>query len=193
VVKSVVASLAKRAAIVSIAIVMCASISAQEPTFNTKGENLVGLSIGFGGYYSGSYYRDVTRIPFVSFYYENCVKDNLFNDKSSLGIGGMLGYTSVTQKDFFRSSYTVIGARGVFHYALVDKLDTYAGVMLAYQIASWKWLGSWASVGGKGDATSAFDVGMFIGARYYFNEKAAVFAEAGFGAANLNVGLSIKF
>ena len=191
-----VTSLAKKvAAMVAVALVMCAYVGAQEPTFNTKGDNLAGVAIGFGGYYSGSMYTGsgISRLPFVSLYYENCVKDNLFNDKSSLGIGGMLGYTAITAKDFFKSSYTVIGARGVLHYALVDKLDTYAGVMMGYEIASWKWIGAWENIGGKADATSAFDVGMFIGARFFFNDKAAVFAEAGFGAANLNVGLSLKF
>ena len=190
-----VASPAVRRAMVAIALMLCASLGAQEPTFNAKGENLAGVAIGFGGYYSGSMYvgNGISRLPFISLYYENCVKDNLFNEKSSLGIGGMLGYTSITAKDFFKSSYTVLGARGVLHYALVDKLDTYAGVMLGYEIASWKWIGSWSTIGGKGDAESAFDAGLFVGARYYFNEKAAAFAEAGFGAANLNIGLSIKF
>ena len=187
-----VANFSRIIVILSVAFIVSVPISAQEPTFNTKGENLVGASIGFGGYFMGSFYRDVTRIPFIALYYENCVKENLFNDKSSLGIGGMLGYTSVTIKDFYRWSYTVLGVRGVLHYALVDKLDTYGGVAVVYNIFSSKYFDDNSLLGNR-NASSGFNAGLFIGARYYFNEKAAVFAEAGFGAANLNIGLSIKF
>ena len=66
-----VTSLAKTVAMVAVAMMMCASIGAQEPTFNAKGENLAGVAIDFGGYYSGSMYTGsgISRLPFISFYF----------------------------------------------------------------------------------------------------------------------------
>ena len=168
-------------------------VSAQIPTF-TKGDNLVSASLGFGGYYSGSYYSGVTRIPFISLYYENCVKDNLFDEKSSLGIGGILGHTSVKASNSFKTSVTLIGVRGALHYSFVDKLDTYAGLMLGYEIVSWKWLDKNSSdLGLKGNAASDLGFSLFLGARYYFTDTFGVFAEVGYGAAVINLGVSLKF
>ena len=180
----------KKIAIVAVALNISVLAFAQTPSFN-KGDNVAGVSIGFGGYYSGSFYSEVSRLPFIGLYYENCVKDNLFDAKSSLGIGGMLGYTQVKWKDYWKTSTTVIGVRGALHYAFVDKLDTYTGLMLGYNIVSWKWLSSTYS--GSGNATSDSYFSWFLGARYYFKDNLAVFAELGYGAANMNIGLSLKF
>jgi hypothetical protein len=166
-------------------------VSAQTSTFN-KGDKLLSASIGIGGYYSGTYYSNVSRIPFMAVYYEQCIKDNLFDAKSSIGLGGMLGYTQAKWSDNFKTSTTVIGFRGTFHYTPVDKLDTYAGLMLGYNIVSWKWLNStYSSL--SGNAVSELALGGYIGARYYFSPTFAAFAECGFGAANLNLGVSFKF
>jgi len=168
------------------------NVAAQIPTF-TKGDNVVSASIGFGGYYSGSWYSgsNYTRLPFVALYYENCVKDNLFDEKSSLGIGGMIGHTSIKWADNFKTSNTVIGLRGALHYAFVDKLDTYTGLMLGYDIVRWKYDESWG--GGKGTGSSGLAFSWFLGARYYFSETIGAFAELGYGAAVFNIGLSLKF
>jgi len=181
----------KKVAIVAIAAVtMSVAVQAQTTTFN-KGDNLAGVSIGFGGYYSGAFYNNVSRMPAISFYYENCVKDNLFDEKSSLGIGGMLGYTSAKWSDYWKVSNTVIGARGALHYAFVDKLDTYTGLMLGYEIVSWKYYDS--GFKGSGTAASGLAFSWFLGARYYFTDTVAAFAELGYGVAVFNVGVSLKF
>ena len=46
---------------------------------------------------------------------------------------------------------------------------------------------------GTGDATSRAFGSWFLGARYYFNDKFAVFSELGYGAASFNLGLALKF
>jgi len=178
----------KKVAITVIAVV--AMSMAQAQTFS-KGDNVVGASIGFGGYYTGSWYSGsgVSRIPYIGLYYENCVKDNLFDDRSSIGVGGMLGYTSIKWSDYWKFSTTVIGARGALHYEFVDKLDTYTGLMLGYNIVSAKYYGS-ISAGG---AASDLAFSWFLGARYYFNEKIGILGEIGYGAANINLGLCMKF
>ena len=162
-------------------------MSAQTPTF-VKGDKVAGVSIGLGGYYSGGIYTDISRIPLISLYYEQCIKDNLFDEKSSIGIGGMLGYTQVKFKNSdWKASTTILGVRGALHYEFVNKLDTYAGLMLGYNIYSWK--GS----GWTGNSSGDLALGVYLGARYYFTDSFAVLAEIGYGAAYLNLGVALKF
>ncbi len=173
--------------------------SAQQTSFVQK-DNVVGLGIGFGGtLYSGYYGSGIKRIPAISAYYERCIKDNLWDEKSSIGIGGLLGYASA-KWDYkggdgsygWKSSNIIIGARGALHYAFLDKLDTYTGLMLGYNIVSFKWTGNYSSWLGS-SAGSEFTWAWFVGARYYFTDSFAAFAELGYGVAILNLGVSLKF
>jgi len=168
--------------------------SAQQPTFWNK-DNVVNIGVGLGGnLYSGSYYSGASRLPFISASFEHCLLDNLFDSKSSLGIGGILGYTQAKwDGDYwgYKSSNIIIGARGALHYALVDKLDTYAGFTLGYNIVSWKWTGT--GHGDSGSAKSNVTYGFYAGARYYFTDAIGAFAEVGYGYTILTLGLSFKF
>ena len=165
------------------------SLLAQESTFS-KGDKVANLSIGLG---SSVYAGLGGGIPPVGASFEYGVKDNLFNEKSHLGIGGYAGFTSASQDIMgMKIAYSsiIIGARGVVHYDLVDNLDTYGGVLLGYNIASSKVTGRTlpitpASYGGLVYAG-------FVGARYYFTPKLAAMAELGYGIALLNIGVSLK-
>jgi hypothetical protein len=180
----------KYVAMLTIAVTTSVAVNAQESTF-VEGDNIVGVSIGFGGYYRGlGAWDNVRRVPALTLYYDACLFDNLFDEKSSLGIGGILGYASAKVKDSWKSSHIVIGARSALHYALVNKLDTYAGVMLGYDIYSWKWIGIDM---GNAVAGGGFDYSLFLGARYYLTDNFAGFAEIGYGTAILNLGLNLKF
>jgi hypothetical protein len=165
------------------------NVSAQEQSF-LKGDNLASIGIGFGGnLYSGYYGSGIKRIPALSFNYERCVKDNLFDEKSSLGIGGMLGYASAST-DYWKSSNVIIGAKGILHYALIENLDTYTGLMLGYDVVSFKWKHSeW----GWGGSTSGVTWSYVLGARYFFNESFGAYAELGYGISVFSVGASLKF
>jgi hypothetical protein len=182
----------KYAAIAAIAATMSVAASAQS---FVKGDNVAGVSIGFGGYYSGALYSGsgVSRIPAISLYYENCVKDNLFDAKSSLGIGGYLGYTSIKVADVLKTSNTVIGVRGALHYGLGDKFDAYTGLMLGYDIVSWKWLDTYGGLLGGNASSSGLAFSWFLGGRYYFTDTFAAFAELGWGVAVFNIGVALKF
>lgn len=81
-----------------------------------------------------------TTIPPVSASLEYCVKDNLFDEKSSLGVGIYAGYFAQKWKDGsfgalgdldLKYSDFVVGVRGALHYQFVEKLDTYGGVAMA--------------------------------------------------------------
>ena len=147
------------------------SVNAQN-TFS-KGDKVVNLGIGLGNTYSGS-----AALP-ISGSFEYGIKDNLFDDKSSIGVGAYFGAA-------FSKGYTFLypGVRGALHYQFVDKLDTYAGLMLGARIWTWS---------GYNGTYTDFIVPFYIGGRYYFTENIAAFAELGYGIAVLQLGVSFKF
>lgn len=168
------------------------TVSAQELTF-VQPDRVVSIGVGLGGNLYSGYGSDIKRIPAISLSYESCVKDNLFDEKSSLGVGALVGYSSAKYDDAmgdwsWKSSTFIVGARGALHYALVDKLDTYTGLTLGYNIVSTKYTGAVDS----GGAGSGVSWAWYLGGRYYFNESTAAFAELGYGIAVLNVGVAFK-
>lgn len=171
-----------------LAFVAVASLFAQGNMFQ-KGDKVANLSIGLGNSIYGSGLD--AGIPPIGASFEYGVKDELFNEKSSLGIGGYLGFTSAgLDYGFGTATYSsiIVGARGIVHYQLIDNIDTYGGILLGYNIASAKYTGMTipgASYGGVAYAG-------FIGARYYFTPKLAAMAELGYGIAVLNIGVSLK-
>jgi len=156
----------------------------------SKGDNIVNVGLGLinphtatFGLYSG---RRIV-VPPVSASYEMCLIDNLFNDKSSIGVGGYFGFAASKIKDAdWRYSNAIIGLRGAFHYQLVDNLDTYAGVMMGVRIHSY----SSYSKGSSG----YFAADTFLGARYYFANNIGAFAELGWGGIGVfQLGVAFKF
>lgn len=169
------------------------SVSAQT-TFN-KGDKVLNLGIGLGStLYGGSGYK--TTVPPISASFEYGIVDGLIDGKASIGVGGYFGYTA-SKYEFmgFTSDYkyssAIIGARGSFHYALVEKLDTYAGLSLGYNIVSAKYDGD-ASINYAAEASAVY-LGCYLGARYYFTDSFAVMAELGYDIAYLNIGVAFKF
>ena len=108
---------------------------AQESTFK-KGDKAINLGIGFGSSYYSSFYTSHT--PAISASLEFGVADGIL-DKGSIGVGGYLGYSSATWANYYKTTNFIIGARGSFHYPLVNKLDTYTGILLGYNIYSYKY------------------------------------------------------
>jgi hypothetical protein len=166
-------------------------VNAQTPTFE-KGDKVLNLGIGFGGYGTWGY---KVSLPPVSASFEVGVKDGVL-DKGTIGIGGYLAYASYKQRDYYGDSYwsfsrMVIGARGTFHYPFIDKLDTYGGLMLGFNNNTWKWHGSGSSGIDSGGTGLGFS--LFAGGRYYFSNNLAVMGELGYGISYLNLGIALKF
>ena len=151
----------------------------------SKGDKVVNVGVGLFSYLGESGYS--TTIPPISASFETCIKDNLFNEKSSLGIGGYVAYAGQKYEYMeydWKYSYVILGARGALHYQFVNKLDTYGGLMLGYNIAS---------VSGDGAASAGgFSYSLFVGGRYSFSQKFAAFAEIGYGIAAIELGISFK-
>jgi len=166
-------------------------VNAQSPTFE-KGDKVVNLGIGFGGYGTWGY---KVAVPPVSASFEVGIQDGVL-DKGSIGIGGYLAFAKYKETGYNGDSYwtfsrMVIGARGIFHYPFVDKLDTYGGLMLGFNNNTWKWNGS--GVQGVNSGGSGLGFSLFAGGRYYFSENIAAMAELGYGITYLNLGVALKF
>jgi hypothetical protein len=173
------------------AILLCSLISlfGQTPTFE-KGNKVLNLGIGFGGYGTWGY---AVSVPPVSASLEVGILDGIL-EKGSIGVGGYIGYSSYKQSgyviDYWTFNRLFIAARGVLHYPLVDKLDTYGGLALGFNYYAWKWHGEGAN--GIEPGSSGLGTSFFVGGRYYFNEKLAGMAELGYGISYLNLGVAFK-
>ncbi len=168
--------------------------SAQESTFNV-GDKVVNIGLGIGNiHYSGSGYK--TLIPPLSASFEMGVKDGVL-EKGVIGVGGYLGYASYKWTGYsglieygWKYSNFILGARGSFHYPLIDKLDTYSGLMLGYEVVSESEFGVNTSI--SKSAASGFIWSWYAGGRYYFTDKIAGMLELGYGITYLNLGVAIK-
>jgi hypothetical protein len=170
-------------------------LHAQESMFNL-GDKVVSLGVGFGStFYHGSYYS--MGLPPISLSYEQAVKDDVL-EKGVIGVIGSVGVSSYKYRyDWLGGSYGwnytnfFFGVGGTFHYPFLDKLDTYAGIMLGYRVLTTKEYGD-VPGGTYSDASGGFQFAGFIGARYFFTEKFAAYLQLGYGISYINLGISIK-
>jgi len=163
-----------------IAFAMSTNLMAQ----HEEGQSNINLGIGFVTFgLNGE-----STLPPVSISYEYGI-----NDKVS--IGGYLGYTS-SESDliFYKAtfSYLVVGARGSYHFEIIDNFDTYAGVMLGYNNASISYDPD-LPAGIPEPEAGGITYGGFIGGRYHFTDNIGAFLELGYGVSAVNLGLAFKF
>lgn len=166
-----------------------------------KGDKILNLGLGIGTtLYTGSYYSGT--IPPISASLEYIMNNDLFHDgKGALGIGGYLGYSAFKSKYRSRNdvygwkfSNILIGPRGYVHYKLLDKLDTYTGVLIGYWVSSDKYYGLNAYSGYVDNSNfGGLAWSWFLGGRYYFKDNLAGMLELGYGISYLNVGVAFKF
>jgi hypothetical protein len=163
-----------------------------------KGDKVLNLGIGLGStLYTGSYYS--SKVPPVSVSLEfGFIDDFLDVQDLSLGLGGYFGYTSSRYESTWLGgswgwdvSSIIIGPRGTLHYPFVDNLDTYTGLMLGYNVVTWKEFGSIPT--GFGSSSSGIWWSYYIGGRYYFTDNVAAMLELGYGISYINLGVALKF
>jgi len=161
-------------------------VSAQTSVF-TKGDMVVNAGIGIGTYINDKGFS--MTIPPISASFEYGIV-SLFDGDGAIGVGGYAGYLlrsrNVAGEDKYNVGNFVIGPRGLFHYQFVDKLDTYAGLMIGYDVVSF----SQKDVPLSG---SGFSSAFFVGARYYLIDNFAVWGELGYGISPLQLGIAYKF
>ena len=175
----------KKVFLAALALIGSVSLANAQEVFH-KGTTAINAGIGLGSYYNS------LSIPPLSVSLDYGVADNLINgNNGSISVGGFVGYAASSfsgwTTDKVTVSYAALGARGAFHYQFAPKLDTYAGLMLSYDIVS-----SSYDAFSNYIKSSHIDWSLFLGARYFFTEKIGAFAELGYGFYNLNLGVTFK-
>ncbi|MEO5584438.1 MAG: hypothetical protein ABIQ75_03200 [Flavobacteriales bacterium] len=166
-----------------------------------KGDNVLGVGIGvLGGYNVGLSGSGVTQSPAFSLHFDHAMGEL---GPGTWGLGGYVGFKTTSYKyDYIyynydrRYTFLVFGARGTWHYNSwhTDKLDTYAGVLLAFKSVSVKDNTDYGAYPNNYSYSgSGFGPGAFIGARYYFSDNIGAYAELGYGITVIQLGLTVKF
>jgi len=124
--------------------------------------------------------------------------EKAIKDLPDLG-GGVLGVEGSV--DYYHYNYNFLGAdyggitvlpisvTGNYHFKLQNrKVDPFLGLGLGYEHVSWSC--------GVYDCSGAGSSGIYFvgraGLRYYLNDKAALYFDAGAGAATVDVGVVVK-
>lgn len=162
-----------------------------------KNTQLIHVGLGING----------TAMP-IELSYEKGIKDDLFGVKGlNLGVGGYFNYFGYSE-DFSLPSYTngsivntsykwsytniVLGGRALAHYKLIPQLDTYAGVMVGYDIFGAKLSPENSNI--PVTAASFVFYGGVAGIRYEFSPKLGVYLEGGSASvSNASIGIAYKF
>lgn len=159
-----------------------------------KGDKFANFGIGIGStLYSGVYYKGT--VPPISVSGEYVIKDDLLDGKLALGVGGYLGYSAYKYEYMnwgWKYSNIIIGPRGYAHYSFIDKLDTYTGLLLGYNISTSKEFGDVVPGWDYHSSSGGIAWSWFIGGRYFFSDKLAAMAELGYGITYLNIGVALK-
>lgn len=183
----------KLLALLFIAFFALTQMTGQDPTFS-KGDKVLNLGLGLGTtLYTGSYYK--LQVPPVSGSLEIGIVDEVL-EKGVVGVGPYVGFASYKWEYLdwgWKYTNIILGARGNFHYPLIDKLDTYTGLLIGFNIVSSSEFGT--SIPGFDYSTTSSGLvwSWFVGARYYFTENIAAMIELGYGIAYLNLGVALKF
>lgn len=152
-----------------------------------KGTNVINAGVGFGTNLGGL----GNARPAVSLSFEHGTWD--IGGPGVISLGGYIGNTGYSYKEAGYKqtwNYTIVGIRSAYHYNGIENpnLGLYGGLMLSYNIASYKAEGY--------DGPNNFNGGLgfngFIGGRYFFNNKLGIYAELGYGVSTLNAGVAFK-
>ena len=147
-------------------------------------------AIGFGGqlgYVGYKYYREYDVGGGVKQF-------KAFNASTPDELGLKSAQSSMVVKNHFwesKNRQIIIGPRGYLHYNLIDKLDTYTGLMLGLNSFSSK--GAYDNDPKKTTSSTTFAWSWFVGGRYYFNDQLAAMMELGYGVTYANIGIAYKF
>ncbi|MEO5601131.1 MAG: hypothetical protein ABIR06_09405 [Cyclobacteriaceae bacterium] len=151
-----------------------------------KGDVLLNAGIGLGYYFAGG-------VPLL------LSAEFAINDVFT--VGPYLGYTSYSYRysgfgTGYNYKYTFfdLGVRGSYHFSELfeirnEKVDVYGGAFLGFVVSSY----SGDNFSGYSDPyAGGLRLGIHAGARYFFSEKVAGYAELGYGIAPLSLGLTFK-
>jgi hypothetical protein len=172
--------------------VLCASAVtfAQESMFNV-GDKVASAGLGVGSTIGYSLYG--TKIPPIFLRADYGFKDDI--GPGVIGIGGIIGmerYGWSTLYDSWSYSRFIIGASGTYHYAFIDKLDTYGGISLGFRVTTQNYKDKYNTAFNYNHIYPGLFSAFFVGARYYLTDKIGLMAEMGYDITWLKFGVSVK-
>ncbi len=114
----------------------------------------------------------------------------------AISVGGYAAFASYDSGILgadWKWTYTIIGARGSYHFnellSLPDNFDLYGGVGLYNYSVTVKTSGGDKYTGNIGDG---FKFGVHAGARYYFSDNIGIYADLGNEISYLQLGVTFK-
>ena len=119
-----------------------------------------------------------------------------FGITDEISLGGYIGTakSDIYYQDLYQRmkiadvNHFLIGIRGLYHFDLSPKFDTYAGLMLAYNAFKIH-----SDMDDSNADPNALTYNILVGGRYHFNEHVGAFFELGYGISIINLGLALKF
>lgn len=184
----------KKLVLILIAVFSLVSIANSQNIF-VKHDKVVNVGVGMiKNLHVGKNNNGSDFIPHITTSFEYCIADSLFDEKSSIGVGGYFGYatykkehtgTAHNQSSVNTRSF-IFGGRGTIHYQFINRLDTYAGLVIGYNKVIDNREMSRSSVKARGWS-------LFVGAKYYIINNVAITCELGYGISVLDLGVTLKF
>lgn len=175
-----------RKAIFILTLTLVVSLAHAQPF--QKGSSVVNAGIGFGTNLGG---LGDSR-PAINLSYEYGKWE--VGGPGVISLGGYIGNTGYRYESggFTQKwNYNVVGARSAYHYNGFEEatdLDVYGGLMLAYNIVSYKADG----YDGANNYGSGLGFSAYVGGRWFLSEKFGLYAELGYGVSTINAGLAFK-
>ena len=164
-----------------------------------KGSQAINVGIGVGntGYFN-AYYSGF--LPSISGSYEYGIVEVPMGTEMTgvVSVGGYLGgsmskysYANWASDDYYLTTDAIIAVRGNYHFVFHDQFDPYAGVAFGVRLQTSKWKGSGNDPDVDYADTDPFG-GAYAGARWYFTDNFAVYAEVGWLISVVNAGVTFK-
>jgi hypothetical protein len=182
-----------------VTIVVLTGLAGYSQVFD-KSSQAINVGIGFGNVnYWNSYYSGF--IPSISASYEHgIVEVPMGSDLTGVvTVGGYMGlsmskygYDTWGGDDYYRTTNFIMAARGNYHFIFHDQFDPYAGLALGVDISTWTWKGNGTDPEVDDASVDPFG-GVYAGARWYFNDNFAAYAEVGWLVSVLNFGVTFDF
>ena len=157
------------------------------------GNNVISAGIGLGSTLDG--YGHNSSTPGFSVQYDRGIWEV---GPGIISLGGYLGFKGYkySNADYQEKwNYTIVGARGAYHFTGLDveNLDVYGGLMLSVNHLDFSYHSYDGSVYNGGSYGGDLGLSPFVGAKYYLSGNLAAYGELGFGVDVLNIGLAYKF
>ncbi len=158
----------------------CATAQAQEIQ---KGDFILSPGIGFGYQFWGGITVGING-------------EYAFTDEISGG--GYAAFTHWGGWTYGNWNFFDIGARASYHFAKLLKVpnkrfDPYAGAQIGGAFSNYSYNGNNLGIDYTGSYDRGVRAGLYAGARWYLNDRVAVYGEAGFALCPIMGGVTFKF